>query len=307
MISGWCLAEDKTKMSKSKGNVVTPTELIQQQGTDAVRYWAATSRLGQDTAYSPDLLKIGKKLVTKLWNATKFAAIHLEKLPDGEQPPITEALDQWILARLHKAVQKSTEAFEKYEYADALRATEDFFWNDFCDNYLELVKKRAYDEQGENPSGQMSAVASIHQCLQGILKLFAPFIPHITEELYSHIFTADHAALGSLHSRQSWPKAENVPYDEQAEASGIAAVEILEAIRKAKSEKGVSIKYPIETLTIHSNEDERLLRNITGDLAGAGNIASIEQTGAPSNERAIKTDSERFALVVEFAEAADVA
>ena len=334
MISGWCLAEDKTKMSKSKGNVVTPTELIQQQGTDAVRYWAATSRLGQDTAYSPDLLKIGKKLVTKLWNATKFAAIHLEKLPDDftsslrgaegdaaihtdsamdcvadarNDEMICETLDKWILARLHKTVQKSTEAFKKYEYADALRATEDFFWNDFCDNYLELVKKRAYDEQGENPAGQMSAVASIHQCLQGILKLFAPFIPHITEELYSHIFAADHAALGSLHSRQSWPKAEAFPYDEQAETSGIAAVEILEAIRKAKSEKGVSIKYPIETLTIHTAEDERLLRAVLDDVAGAGNVTSMTQTGTPSGEDAIATESGRFALVVAFAEAADVA
>jgi valyl-tRNA synthetase len=307
MISGWCLAEDKTKMSKSKGNVVTRTDLIAQHGTDAIRYWAATSRLGQDTAFSPDLLKIGKKLVTKLWNATKFAAIHLEKLPDdGALPPITETLDSWILARLHGAVQKSTQAFEQYEYADALRATEDFFWNDFCDNYLELVKKRSYDETGENPAGQLSAAATIYHCLQGILALFAPFVPHITEELYSHLFTDAYAQKGSLHNRNQWIKSDSYPYDKQAEASGIAAIEILEAIRKAKSEKGVSIKFPIASLTIHTAEDERLLRDTLADLAGAGNIAQIAQSGTPSSGLPT-TESGRFALAITFAESAEVA
>jgi valyl-tRNA synthetase len=135
MISGWCLASDKTKMSKSKGNVVTPVDLVQDKGADVVRYWASTSKLGTDTAFSEDVLKIGKKLVNKLWNATKFAAIHLEHLKtkplkaveEVKNGTITHVLDRWILTRLHHAIAKATKDFEKYEYSDARNAAEDFF------------------------------------------------------------------------------------------------------------------------------------------------------------------------------------
>ena len=333
MISGWCLAEDKTKMSKSKGNVVTPIALIEEHGSDVVRYWASTSKLGQDTAFSRDLLKIGKKLVNKLWNATKFAAIHLEKL-DGEPEAPTAMLDKWILTRLHRTTAKATQEFEVYEYASALRAIEDFFWNDFCDNYLELVKKRAYNQQsvasrqpsaeysGEDSSpsepsaseasrhrsaggahgaqnqAQMSAVYTIYHCLDGILRLFAPFVPHVTEELWTHIFEEKAEMVDSIHARGTWPKAEDYPSDEAAEAEGIAVVELLEAVRKAKSEKGVSIKWPITQATISAN----LSDSAKADLAGAGNIAVITQGIGD-----IKTESEKYTLSLEFSEESDAA
>lgn len=333
MISGWCLAEDKTKMSKSKGNVVTPVELIEEQGTDAVRYWAATSRLGADTAFSKDLLKIGKKLVNKLWNATKFAAIHLEKLEESSlrgkaaeaihlengsprcarddvtSNHITAPLDLWVLSRLHRAVAKATEAFERYEYADALRATEDFFWNDFCDNYLELVKARVYDEAGNDAAAQASAVHTIYHCLQGILRLFAPFVPHITEELFSHIFVADYEANGSLHARGTWPKAADYPLNEAAEAQGIAAVQILNVIRKAKSERGVSIKYPIELVMLYraSGEiDPAAMGTLLEDVKAAGNVADM-LISDDLPEASMHSDDGRFALALRFAAQADVA
>ncbi|MEI6730362.1 MAG: DUF559 domain-containing protein, partial [Pseudomonadota bacterium] len=153
MISGWCLAADKSKMSKSKGNVVTPVGLIEEKSSDVVRYWASTSRLGSDTAFSEDLLKIGRKLVNKLWNATGFASLHLEKIAEKPTTPandiasgkISETLDKWILSRLYKTIEKATLEFERFEYCDARVAIEDFFWKDFCDNYLELVKSRAYN------------------------------------------------------------------------------------------------------------------------------------------------------------------
>jgi len=330
MISGWCLAEDKTKMSKSKGNVVTPIALIEEHGADVVRYWASTSKLGQDTAFSRDLLKIGKKLVNKLWNATKFAAIHLEKL-DGEPGEVTATLDKWILTRLHRTAEKATAEFERYEYASALRAIEDFFWNDFCDNYLELVKKRAYDEVGEDKDGQMSAVHTIYYCLDGILRLFAPIIPHVTEELWSHIFEEKYAQTGSIHARGNWVKANDYPLDETAEAQGIAAVEILEAVRKAKSEKGVSIKWPIVEMTLNDTQQNGsdIDASTQGDLCGAGNIGAIrihrdegeivanspleiaqvrlaEPTDIGDIE-AIKTESGRYALTLSFAADSDAA
>ena len=278
MISGWCLASDKSKMSKSKGNVVTPVDLIIDKGADVVRYWASTSRLGADTAFSEDLLKIGRKLVTKLWNATAFAAIHLTKI---EQVPasavqdvaggrITEALDKWILSRLHKTIARATQEFERFEYCDARVAVEEFFWKDFCDNYLELVKARAYGEISDT-KGQQSAHLTLYHCLNTILRLFAPFIPHVTEELYSHLFDAEH----SIHARGTWPKAEDYPVDEEAEKGGEASIILLEVIRKMKSERKVSIKFPIKRLTIHS-ELEIVLKDFIAEIKSAGAVELLD-------------------------------
>ena len=290
MISGWCLAADKTKMSKSKGNVVTPVALIEEKGTDAVRYWASTSRLGADTAFSEDLLKIGRKLVNKIWNASQFAAINLDKL-DGKPTTaandmlsgkIDEALDLWILSRLQLTVAKATEQFELFEYCDARVAIEDFFWNDFCDNYLELVKARAYGE-GVEAGAQQSALYTIYHCLDAILRLFAPFVPHITEELYSHIFEDAYAAKGSLHARGQWPRTEDYPRNITHEVSGIAAVDILNIIRKAKSEAGVSIKFPVESVVVHPSSEVATwahLETVLADLKAAGNADSITLASA---------------------------
>lgn len=304
MISGWCLAADRSKMSKSKGNVVTPIDLIEGKGADVVRYWASTSKLGADTAFSEDVLKIGKKLVNKLWNATKFAAIHLDKLQgtpksareEMESGVISEVLDQWILTRLHRAIAKATAEFENYEYSDARAAAEDFFWNDFCDNYLELVKARIYGNEFD-AKAQMSAVHTMYHCLNGLLRLFAPFVPHVTEELYSHIFDKEYEKAGSLHARGSWPKASDYPVNADAEQVGIDCVSILNAIRKQKSERNVSIKFPIETLSVFAKNykhKELLVRSFT-DLKGASNAADVQwsekafdvtvraQTGATDN------------------------
>jgi len=285
IISGWCLASDKTKMSKSKGNVVTPVALIEEKGTDAVRYWASTSRLGTDTAFSEDLLKIGRKLVNKLWNASQFASLNLDKLQgkpstanaDAASGIITEALDLWILSRLNIAVKKATTAFETFEYCDARVAIEDFFWNDFCDNYLELVKARAYGEGASDVSGQQSALYTIYHCLDAILRLFAPFVPHITEELYSHIFDDKFAQNGSIHARGNWVRAGDYPYDAGAEKSGIAAVDVLNIIRKAKSEAGVSIKAPVAEVRVFALGEGAYatLSTVLADLKAAGSVHEI--------------------------------
>jgi len=280
MISGWCLASDKTKMSKSKGNVVTPVDLIKEQGADAVRYWASTSRLGADTAFSEDLLKIGRKLVNKLWNATSFAAIHLQD-KDVSGYAITQTLDKWILTRLAKTIEKATENFEAFEYCDARVVIEEFFWKDFCDNYLELVKARAYGEAGDE-AGRNSAHATLHHCLDAILKLFAPFVPHVTEELYQHIF----AGQGSLHQRGKWATASHLVQDETAEANGVICLQILEEIRKAKSERKVSIKFPIEHMRIVGGE--AIIQSFVQDLSSAGTVAKIEYVDSlPQDEQLI--------------------
>jgi len=306
MISGWCLAADKTKMSKSKGNVVTPVALIEEKGSDAVRYWASTSRLGADTAFSEDLLKIGRKLVTKLWNASNFASLNLSKLQgapttaanDTRGGYITETLDLWILSRLNQCIKKATQEFERFEYCDARVAIEDFFWNDFCDNYLELVKARAYGEESGNSKAQQSALYAIYHCLDALLRLSAPFVPHITEELYSHIFDG----RGSIHARGNWPKAEDYLYIFEAEVAGMAAVDVLNVIRKAKSEAGVSIKFPVAKVEVFAKNEKPLwpdLQKVLGDLKAAGNAHEVVE--ANSGEFPYLSDKGWFAVRVTLA------
>lgn len=272
MISGWCLASDKTKMSKSKGNVITPTSLIEEKGSDAVRYWASTSRLGSDTAFSEDVLKIGNKLVNKLWNSAKFglqaSGFRLQQPTEARSltPEALLPLDRWIITRLAKAIEKATAEFDEYEYCAAREAIEDFFWKDFCDNYLEMIKVRAY--------GEGAAATSAHQttalCLEAILRLFAPFVPHITEELYQHLF----APKNSIHARGMWPKADAYFVDAVAEKSGIAAVEVLDAVRAIKAEKKVSIKYPIVELVLN-DALQATLEPVLFDLKSVTNAENI--------------------------------
>jgi valyl-tRNA synthetase len=314
MISGWCLAADKSKMSKSKGNVITPVGLIEEKGADVVRFWASTSRLGSDTAFSEDVLKIGRKLVTKLWNATKFAAIHLDKLQDKpgtalqdvQRKVITEPLDLWILTRLKRSVSIATQQNDKYEYCDARVAVEDFFWNDFCDNYLELVKGRVYAEDKRiTQAEQKSAVYTIYHCLDGILRLFAPIVPHITDELYTHIFDDKVVAGGSVHARGNWPNADDYPEDVKFEQAGITTVDVLNAVRKLKAERNVSIKWPLNFIAINGDNAEQQLAGFSRDLRNVTSATEILFTARVATEGkglSTKTDDGKFEVTAEFAE-----
>lgn len=321
MISGWCLASDKTKMSKSKGNVVTPVGLIEEKGSDVVRYWASTSHLGTDTAYSEDVLKIGKKLTNKLWNATKFASIQLDKL-DGEPDTvvndvkegyITETIDLWIVSRLANAIDKATHAFQRYEYCRAREAIEDFFWNDFCDNYLEIVKVRSYGEDDKFTSQQQqSALYTLYHCVENILKLFAPFIPHITEELYSYIFDKKFENMSSIHQKGSWPKRLDCFYDENAERVGIACVDILDAVRKLKADKNVSIKWPLDNLYISKGsshyEGWDQIDSIIDDLASVTNTKEVTWAeSVPFDVDNCATENDVFHIAVCFSDESDAA
>jgi valyl-tRNA synthetase len=256
MISGWCLAEDRSKMSKSKGNVLVPDTLLEQFGADVIRYWSASSKLGADTAYSIDVMNNGKRLVNKLWNAAKFVSQHFDKIPSEyknvELPQLKDKIsydfDKYFITRLSTLVTSSTREFEKYEYAGVMDQTEQFFWFLFCDNYLEITKTRAYDEENKDAYGALSARLTLYHGLKIILKLFAPFLPHITEELYQLLYTTD----DSIHRRHGWPVLDVVfsGVDNSAEQ----LIDILEMVRKVKAKDNLSIKAPINYIEIISKK-----------------------------------------------------
>jgi valyl-tRNA synthetase len=271
-ISGWILDPDRKKMSKSKGNVVTPSDLLAEFGSDAVRYWAASARPGTDTAYDTGQMRVGRRLAVKLLNASKFVLGIGE--PNGDAG-VTEPIDRAMLAELADTVRAATDWFDGYDYARALERTEEFFWN-FCDNYLELVKERAY---GETPvPGIASARAALRIALSAIIRLFAPFLPFAAAEAWS--WWQD----GSVH-RAPWPDAAE-PGIATADREVLAvASEVIAAVRKAKSEAKVSMRSEVAAVQITASgavlERVRLAED---DLRAAGRITKIKHTATEATE-----------------------
>ena len=285
MISGWCLSSDKTKMSKSKGNVVTPTALIEEKGSDIVRYWASTSHLGADTAYSEDVFKIGQKLITKFFNASKFASMNFDELKADAK--VTEISDLWILSRLQQTILKATSEFEKFEYARAREAIEQFFWHDFCDNYLEICKVRSYGLNAQKLEGiefseeqkkqiiakQQSSILALKICLENLLKLFAPILPHLCDEIYSNLFADEFAKTGSINSRGNWPKVNKEFFNDNLTELGEELLEVIFEVRKFKSEQNISMKNTVSKILINCKSD---LSKFREDLENVCNATEIE-------------------------------
>jgi valyl-tRNA synthetase len=262
-ISGWVLDPDRKKMSKSKGNVVTPTALLEEHGSDGVRYWAASGRPGTDTAFDPGQMKVGRRLSIKMLNAAKFALMQAE--PRG---PIAEPLDRGMLSSLSTLVVESTEHLEAYDYARVLEQTERFFWS-FCDDYLELVKARRYGDF--TPQGAASANSAMLVALGALLRLFAPFLPFVTEEVWSWW------RPGSVH-RASWPSADEVVTD--IGGHDAAAVQVfagtraaLGEIRRIKALEKRAVKSVIERAVLP--ERFRSLEPASRDFRAAAHIRDL--------------------------------
>ncbi|MEB0002167.1 valine--tRNA ligase [Cryobacterium sp. RTC2.1] len=264
-LSGFIVDPDRKKMSKSKGNVVTPADMLVQHGSDAVRYWAASSRLGTDAAFdpkNPTQIKIGRRLAIKILNASKF----ILGFDGAADAAITEPLDRSMIARLTSVVAQATTAFDSYDHARALEVTESFFWT-FCDDYLELVKERAYGEAG---AGQASAVAALRTALSTLLRLFAPFVPFATEEAWSW------SNEGSVH-RAAWP----IAADLAAGSGGNPALlelssRALTGIRRGKTDAKASQKTDVASAVISGTAAEvALLAQAAADLQAVGRISEL--------------------------------
>ncbi|MGZ3461825.1 MAG: class I tRNA ligase family protein, partial [Archangium sp.] len=248
LISGWILDPDRKKMSKSKGNVITPMHLIENYGADAVRYWAASARLGTDTAFDEKVFKVGKRLVTKLFNAGKYVLSQT-----AQEYPITHELDRAFMAKLAGVVEAATASYKDFEFAPALANTESFFWSSFTDTYLELVKARARGESSGGEEARGSAVAALRLGLNVLLRLFAPVLPYITEEVWSWAF-AEETGHQSIH-RAPWPDARS--FEGIAKPANAATFAIAEAaqqaINKRKSESGAGVGRAVTRLKLAAN------------------------------------------------------
>jgi valyl-tRNA synthetase len=267
-ISGWILDPDRKKMSKSKGNVITPMALLEEIGSDGVRYWAASGRPGTDTAFDTGQMRVGRRLAIKLLNASKFVLSRPE--PTG---PVTHRLDVGLLTNLASLVSDATAQLEQnYDYTWALQRFETFFW-DFCDNYLELAKARRYGDFGEAAAG--SANRTMLTVLSVLNRLFAPYLPFVTEEIWSWW------QEGSVHLAK-WPTAAEITSqiisaDTDAYALYLRTTEVLGEIRKQKSAESLSAGAALSAVKVFSNEDLSLaLAPAIGDLKAAARTNELE-------------------------------
>lgn len=248
MISGHVLAGKGGKISKSAGNsTLTPEGLLSQYPADVIRYWTANGKLGSDTAFSENQLKIGQRLVTKLWNAFKFIGQNLSETAHAPCP-ITDPLNQWLVHALSATYKNYQTNFDEYEYHGALEIVEKFFWNDFCDNYLELVKDRFF-----NPDKYSAAILAetkfvLYQAGFGLLQLFAPFLPHITETLYQLMYL-QHESVTSLHITLLDNDRFNYQFDKSRQLIN-NVLTIVDKVRKLKSEKQLSLKTELKKLEV---------------------------------------------------------
>jgi valyl-tRNA synthetase len=246
MICGFVLAKKGEKLSKSKNNAeLSPTTLIEKHSADVVRYWAANSRLGTDTFFSEDELGIARRFVIKLWNAAGFTISRLQDI-DRTMDVAWTPIDRWIIERCKQTAFNAARLLEQYETGPARHEIDEFFWKDFCDYYLEIVKERLYQPDIHGNEERKSAQWALYYCMLSILKLYAVYVPHITEHLYQEFFR-QHEGCVSLHLMQ-WETES--PLDMEIIRFGEKVRDIVSGARKYKSENSLSMKAEMPEIII---------------------------------------------------------
>lgn len=277
MICGFVLAKKGEKISKSKNNAsLSPQALIEHHSADAIRYWAANAKLGTDTFFDPDELAISKRLINKLWNASKFCFMQLEHyVPDLNQDEPFLPIDKWILEKLQDTFNRASEALDAYEIGTARHVIDTFFWNDFCDNYLELAKDRLYKPEIHGANATRSGQIALYQTLYGILKLYAPYMPHITEYLYK-LFFRRYESEASIHLTL-WNKQRTI--DDTLLTFGEELGNLLGDARRYKSENNLSMKAELDSLRlIRSEKTGHFFEASMGDIKACTGAKVIEHS-----------------------------
>ncbi|MFW6014428.1 MAG: valine--tRNA ligase [Nanoarchaeota archaeon] len=282
VVSGHALDPNGRKMSKSLGNVVNPIEMMEKYCADALRYWAASSKLGEDLPFQEKDLVTGNKTITKLWNASKFSIMHLYG-HEIKKPKEFEAVDRWLLSKMNRMIKESTDHFKKYEYSKTKAKVDYFFWHDLCDSYLEFVKHRLYNPQDYKTESIDSARYTLYHGFLTSLKLFAPIMPHITEEIY-HLYFANKEGKKSIHISQ-WPHCDAELIDDEAEKIGELVEYAANTARKAKSEQNLSLKEPIKRLVLKSKVHRASFEKIKNDIVNITKAQDVEYEELPENSK----------------------
>ncbi|MFH0969075.1 MAG: valine--tRNA ligase [Patescibacteria group bacterium] len=283
MISGWGLARNGEKMSKSLNNFITAESMIERYSADALRFWSCGATLGMNLRFSEDDMRAGQKLLTKLWNATRFVMMNLE---DYNRKTFINAedlceADAWILAELQELIKNVTEQFENYEFAKAKTLLEHFFWIKFADNYIELIKGRLY---GEDKKIKLSAQFTLYSAISTLIKLFAPMLPHVSEEIYQQFFISSDNSI-SIHI-SAWPKENKEFESKNYLENGKIILETIAEIRRIKAEKGIKLGESFKKLAIGTESE--FVKKISSDLK---NLSHAEEIGL--------IDSKKLAIEIE--------
>ena len=288
LINGMVLGADGRKMSKSLKNYAAAPEVLNKNGADATRQWAAGGgATGSDIPYRAQDVEYGRRFLVKLWNASGFTSNLLaDYKPNAKADLELQPLDKWILSKAENLTKKVTEAFEKCQFNIAIEEVRNFTWHVFCDYYVEAVKDRLYnpnpDLQGQ--AKKLAAQYALHEVLYRILQLLAPVTPHLTEEIYQHMFK-ENKGFESLQV-SSWPKFNAALVDEEAEKNGDLLIAIIGEVRREKAEKKLPLNSPVKKIIVYAGSDEnaKVIHSASGDISGTLKLANIEVTAENRNE-----------------------
>jgi len=288
LINGMVLGSDGRKMSKSLGNYVATPDVFNKYGADAPRQWAASGgATGSDIPFRWSDVEYGWRFLIKLWNAARFASLHLQDYnPQEKAEP--ELLDRWLLSRMERVTQKVTTAFENCQFNIAAEETRNFAWHELCDLYIEAVKHRLYKPEEYGEKGKRATQYALYTAIYRTLQLLAPISPHITEEIYQLMYAEDKKHK-SIHV-SPWPTPAKERIDEEDEKKGDLIIAVIGEVRRGKAEKKVSLNAPIKKLTIYagSKKNAQILNQAQEDIAGTCKIEKIEISPAKGKGREVK-------------------
>ncbi len=293
VISGYVYAEEGVGMSKSKGTGVSPEAIIADEGADCLRYWAASTGTGEDVIYKDKEVKRGRRILTKLWNASRFVKMHLDGYEDEEAE--LEEIDTWLMTKLDGVLSDCREHYMNYETSKVRRKMEDFFVGTFCDNYLEMVKHRLYNPEEYGEESRQAALKTLYEGLLACLKVFMPIVPHITEEIYQNIFR-DREGVKSINLTD-WPVVEDRLKDEKTMEMGEVAKDIIEEIRRWKSDEGIALNKDVRMVQFHvDSENRERIERMADVIKGTVNIEDISYQRPVDSGAGVKVQNQPITI-----------